>query len=263
MKFILPITTLAGIALLGCTPVFADISNTALKTGDTAYVSALGGLSIRTAPRKSARKLATIPYSKKVSLLSPPTVGEQIQVDGIWARWVKIGFKNKVGYVFAGYLSWKIAKNRSGITVNHHRPGERQSCRGSISSKVRLSEIGISPQELKTGLVCVAGDFDGDGYLDFLFYGKVTHRKNSDSYYKKFLIVFFNKNNIVRQIPFEFEKRLIWPALYEATNKTSRQGHPASKTDSFFDPGEGAADWVFIFDKKTNTFKATRVITSI
>lgn len=72
------------------------------------YVWAKSGLSLRSAPNTTAEKLTVIPYKSAVSFIS--FTGETLTVTEFsgfdyTSNWVKIKYKNFIGYAFLGYLS--------------------------------------------------------------------------------------------------------------------------------------------------------------
>lgn len=72
------------------------------------YTWAKSGLSLRKTPDKNAEKITVIPYKSKVNLISYST--ETLTVSefsgfNYTTNWVKVKYKDFVGYAFMGYLS--------------------------------------------------------------------------------------------------------------------------------------------------------------
>ncbi|MCP4138171.1 MAG: SH3 domain-containing protein [bacterium] len=73
------------------------------KKGQALYVYALTGLNLRKKPESSGKKIATIPYGKKVRVL---TLTKKILTAGnIKGYWIEVSYKGKKGYIFDGFLS--------------------------------------------------------------------------------------------------------------------------------------------------------------
>jgi hypothetical protein len=103
----------------------------------------------------------------------------------------------KIIALFASLLassSYAIEKNESNIQIRGKSPAEELAtpnakiCQGSVPSNVDLHSIGLSAEDLKKGVSCVAKDFDGNGYLDFVLYGAWVKSENR----RYSLIVFYD-----------------------------------------------------------------------
>ena len=49
-------------------------------------------------------------------------------------------------------------------------------CYGDIHEAAGLEDVEIYEANMKTGVRCTTGDVDGNGYLDFTYYGKKKER---------------------------------------------------------------------------------------
>lgn len=78
----------------------ADIADYAKKK--KGVVKADGGLVLRTAPSKSAAKLATIPDGAEIAIIAITDRAESIS--GKSGNWLKVQFNNQTGYVFGGFV---------------------------------------------------------------------------------------------------------------------------------------------------------------
>lgn len=128
--------------------------------------------------------------------------------------------------------------------------GQFQICWRDRDGKVPLEEIGISDQILITGISCVVGDFDGNGYLDFGFPGK---KKLGGKERPVIKVLFYHKEKIILS-------ELIQGAgfmLYPARDKKGEFGEPATKTDGLVIWGEGDSTFVYLFDAKLGRFVRT------
>lgn len=128
----------------------------------------------------------------------------------------------------------------------------------------RLLEIGISKFRLQKGVQCAAGDFDGNGYLDFAIWGIDTTKKHKYNIQwtdtENYLVLFFEKSKIIRNIKIKTTKgfKLVY---YPQRLEKGPNGEPISKndalwiygkTDDYFNPSKGT---VYVFDSETENFK--------
>lgn len=70
-----------------------------------AWVNTSSGLNLREAPNLKSRIITMIPYNSKINILEYYSYNTDI-INGIEDYWVKIKYLNKIGWVFAGYLSY-------------------------------------------------------------------------------------------------------------------------------------------------------------
>lgn len=143
--------------------------------------------------------------------------------------------------------------NLSGIVVEWVEYPYSQKCHGTIGNNAKLKDIGITKSEIKNGINCVAGDFDGNGYLDFLLFGKYIDLPPVIPHPENYLAVLYNKKEIINQLIVKHPK-LSHPFLYKARDIKGEFGEPASKTDGFIEPGEGGTTVIFLYNKKTKKF---------
>ncbi len=74
--------------------------------GQSVYVVAPAGLNMRVAPNMDAYQITTIPYGSSIQILAPVNENlEKEEIEYALGSWIKVGFENKVGYVFDGFLS--------------------------------------------------------------------------------------------------------------------------------------------------------------
>ena len=86
--------------------------------------------------------------------------------------------------------------NSSGLTVANDSThgGLTSICSGKLEPQANLHEIGVSEARLKEGTVCVPGDFDGNGYLDFAFWSDLM----ANEHRRIFKVLFFDKSGVSR-----------------------------------------------------------------
>jgi hypothetical protein len=75
---------------------------------DTLYVLGVSGLKLRNSPKLAAGTMTVVPYASQVIVKEITVVNESVEeAPGYFIKgsWVKVGYGNKEGYVFDGYLS--------------------------------------------------------------------------------------------------------------------------------------------------------------
>jgi len=137
-------------------------------------------------------------------------------------------------------------------------------CSGALSQyETELLEIGITSKRLKENVVqCTVGDFDGNGYLDFAFWGLDKKEKHGTlwSDYENYFVVFFEKSNVINTIKIKTEKGLCL-VHYPPQSEDGFNGEPTSKNDSLWTWGttdDGYDDYskgvVYIYNKGLRKF---------
>ena len=111
--------------------------------------------------------------------------------------------------------------------------GNIQFCWKNGSGAVPLKDIGISIYDIIRGISCIVGDFDGNGFADFAFAGKMEIDGIDKSYLK---VLFYEKGKMSRSILLPGDGYF----LYRATKSIGIFGEPASKTDGLFCQVKGA-----------------------
>ena len=59
---------------------------------------------MRKGPKKGTQKIGLIPFNTKVTVINVTDTAETI--NGKWGPWAYVKYKNKKGWVFAGYLDF-------------------------------------------------------------------------------------------------------------------------------------------------------------
>ena len=137
-------------------------------------------------------------------------------------------------------------------------------CKGTIDKHpISLTKIGITPLRLKNDCNCTVGDFDGNGYLDFAFWG--IDNTNPTKYgvdnldYENYVVLFFNKSLIINEQQIKTDPG--FPLVYYPIRSTKGpNGEPITSKESLWIWGEtnGYDDLtkgkVFIYDAKNSKF---------
>jgi hypothetical protein len=71
-------------------------------------------------------------------------------------------------------------------------------CQGSVPEGVDLVSAGINAENLKNGVSCYPGDFDGNGFLDFVLYSPPKCPSVSNCLPETLLILFFRGHSVIR-----------------------------------------------------------------
>jgi uncharacterized protein YgiM (DUF1202 family) len=66
------------------------------------YINAYSGLNMRESPGLDGEVILSIPYNSEVEVIS--TRDEVLEIDSKTGVWVRITYKNQIGWVFSGYL---------------------------------------------------------------------------------------------------------------------------------------------------------------
>ncbi len=148
--------------------------------------------------------------------------------------------------------------NLSNIKVTWLERTASQWCHGQANQEknghpINLAEIGINEQTLLNGINCVAGDFDGNGYLDFLLFGEYIDKPPVVAHPKHYMVLMYDKHLIIRKL-IQAKYGLNHPLLYTARADVGEFGEPATKNDGFYEPGEGGTTYIFLYNKKTERF---------
>lgn len=129
-------------------------------------------------------------------------------------------------------------------------------CSGTVSNPEELKKIALSEADLKEGVHCTVGDFDGNGYMDFALWGFNKRRKT-----RSYLVLFFEKDNLIKSalIESKYSGRLL--VHYPPRKSVGKHGEPVSSLDGLFEIGDtnGYDDetkgTVYLFDSKSGGFR--------
>jgi len=149
-------------------------------------------------------------------------------------------------------------RNTTGFTIAKgigKSPGnEAHRCTGVLRGKDEaLARIGLNAGDLKAGVPCIAGDFDGDKFLDITFFPKADVE-----HLGKYAIFFFGAQGVRQVISFE-DPDISYLIPYHQPGKPGRYGEPASPNDGWVQPGEGGTTRVFLYDRSSGRFKRYEV----
>jgi len=136
---------------------------------------------------------------------------------------------------------------RGMFSVNGH-----STCRGTLPESAKMDRVGLTQEDLNTGVECIIADFDGNGVQDFLIYGPLYRLKDHLA-----LVIFNGDKGILRtQVlsgadqcqPFSQNDR-------ERKNYAKFKGAYGLINFAAGDMGE-----VFFYDKKTGLFKEEKYV---
>lgn len=120
-------------------------------------------------------------------------------------------------------------------------------CRGIVPATVDLASIHLTPEDLKNGVSCIAEDFDGNGFTDFLLYGGRGGKEN-----QRGLVLFFKGPSVLRTQVIDSVDFL---GFFEGSDK-ERANYPEYKgIPGLIWHAEGDGAYVYFYDKKTSLFK--------
>lgn len=139
-------------------------------------------------------------------------------------------------------------------------------CKGSVPKTVELESVGLSASKLKDGVSCVAADFNGDGFLDFVLYGskgqtEVIHYDRATKTRvtktvevgRNLLAVFFQGPGVLRT---QLIKNSAEVFIFEAKDP-NRKKYPKANPllPGLLRPGQGDRGWVYFLNEKTGLFE--------
>ncbi len=149
-----------------------------------------------------------------------------------------------VGFACAQESGQRANMSQVTVTFDGQDP-LRPTCAGTIDGKkAGLDEIGIKPEDLAKGIICIPGDFDGNGYLDFAFFGTVAGEKVAK-------VVFFKEKKAIRGVVLKA------PGLqfYPAREKAGKHGEPATDRDALASPGADGVVTLYMYDADAKAWK--------
>jgi hypothetical protein len=129
-------------------------------------------------------------------------------------------------------------------------------CKGSVPKEVDLKSAGLSAEDLKSGVSCVTADFDKNGFLDFVLYGKSETSLvggNEVPNGVSLLVLFYKGKELMKTqlIHRAAQVRVFEPSDPDRANYPKRDAsYPA-----LIRPGEGDRGYVYFFNPKTSLFE--------
>ena len=140
-----------------------------------------------------------------------------------------------------------VFKNNSvDAGVDNYRP--QHICSGTLNQEVDLREIDLSTELLQKGVECVAGDFDGNGFLDFALYKPAPSSK--DLRYAAAKVIFFDGAKIKQVSLLENPPTQLWKSGEEGICFRSNT-HP----DGLSQSGGGEYDRTALFDSQSGKWR--------
>jgi len=164
------------------------------------------------------------------------------------------------------------ALNESGISYSPIMKVNNQNatigasfCKGVLKNHPSsLTEIGISTKILEKDCNCTVGDFDGNGYLDFAFWGinklNPTNQSGLNNLdYENYVVLFFKGETILNSELIKTESG--FPLVYyPLRQEIGPNGEPVTKNEALWIWGEsdGYDDYskgtVFVYETKESEF---------
>ncbi len=136
--------------------------------------------------------------------------------------------------------------------VADYRP--QHICSGTLNQTIDLREIGLSPELLQKGVECVAGDFDGNGFLDFALYKPAPSSK--DLRYAAAKVIFFDGAKIKQVSLLENPPTQLWKSGEQGICfRSSTHPDALSQSDGLSQSGGGEYDRTAFFDSKSGKWQ--------
>ena len=120
---------------------------------------------------------------------------------------------------------------------------------GTIGVDVKLQDIGLSSEALRKGVECVAGDFDGNGSVDFALYQEEGKSSNV-LFYIAAKVIFFDSKGVRRVSILKNPPTNLWPKGTEGPCFRN-----PNKTDGLMVYGDGELDRTLLFDSSNGKWK--------
>ena len=121
--------------------------------------------------------------------------------------------------------------------------GPNHICKGKIETSQILKGIGLSPGALKNGTPCVAGDFDGNGFIDFAFLKEIGNEEYTHNY--KAVVIFYGDKGIIHTSSLKVSGHLIL---------TCPKCDQEKSRDGIAQYGSGDMAHTLFFDKAEDTW---------
>ena len=147
------------------------------------------------------------------------------------------------------------AANHSDIETTPNgrtQPGAAVSaCRGLWRYLGHLRDLGLADADLRKAVTCVVADFDANGSLDFLVWGRHQPSRQGLRGTRPFKILFFDGNKVVHTETIrqeDYDQAVIWP-----WGRGSEGACPvlAQTLDGILLPGEGGGSWYYVFEPRS------------
>ena len=138
-------------------------------------------------------------------------------------------------------------KNESAIICKNDLKQTRNICSGTLNDPTILNMIGLKDADLKKGTKCIAGDFDGNGYLDFALYGRSIYESPVIDRSEALGVIFFQGSNIIKTQVLK-DQHFSSPELYPATTKKGPFEEPISKNAGIVEWGEGGTTVICLYN---------------
>lgn len=123
-------------------------------------------------------------------------------------------------------------------------------CYGAVPRDVGLEQIGLSSEQLRKGAECVAGDFDGNGSIDFALYQEEGQHSNV-LFYVAAKVVFFDGKRVIRVSTLKDPPTNLWRKGSDGPCFRN-----SSKTDGLMVYGNGELDRTLLFNSISGEWKA-------
>jgi hypothetical protein len=129
-------------------------------------------------------------------------------------------------------------------------------CSGKLNEPRLLTQIAVTEKEFEEGIQCARGDYDGNGYLDFVLFSPIEIVKQTIYRKAGFTVVFFGKDGIAGSHHIT-DRTLTQLETYGAGGGPGEFGEPSTKVDGLVEWGEGGSTRLLLFDNEKKAFVQT------
>jgi len=137
-------------------------------------------------------------------------------------------------------------------------PGEIRSnraystCKGTLPESAKLDRVGLTKDDLSSGVDCIFADFDGNGIKDFLLFGPLYKSKDD------LALAIFNGTKGILRTQVLAEAGHLEPF---AKDDRERKNYPKFKSVyGFIHLAQGDIGIVYFYDKNSGLFKKEKYI---
>jgi hypothetical protein len=122
------------------------------------------------------------------------------------------------------------------------------ACRGLWRYLDSLRDLGLTDADLRKDITCIVADFDSNGSLDFLVWGRHEPSRRGLRGTRTFKILFFGGNKILRTEIIrheDYDHAVMWP---RGRSSSGACAVLPQTLDGIMLPGEGGGSWYYIYE---------------